>query len=313
MINKYPAWFIYIFLISLSFGIVLRRNNWFYTWIGFELSLIGFIPIFSQGSITTEGLIKYFLIQSGGSAIFILSFITHIKRISANFFIISMLLKLGIFPFHQWVAPIIAVFTWNICIILTTFQKLAPIFVIISINDQKILIKITMLASISIFVRNLIALNQTIIKPLIAYSSISHSRWLTLARVHSEKITWIYILTYFPLTIALFNLFQKEKTDKLFEKKISTTREIKITIILLTIAGIPPFSVFYLKIIIILIVSHIPVIIMFALIGTLFSTFYYISFLVPKQIKIYINMKLWRGKSIIPILLINLTPLIILL
>lgn len=40
---------------------------------GFELSLIGFLPILTLNFSVAEGMIKYFLVQAGGSGLFLFS------------------------------------------------------------------------------------------------------------------------------------------------------------------------------------------------------------------------------------------------
>lgn len=89
-------------------------------------------------------------------------------------FILSMLLKLGIAPFHSWLPHVISSISWTICMILATIQKIAPIrlLVIITPKDFSFLLVISVAAST--IVGGVGGINQTQIRSLIAYSSIGH-------------------------------------------------------------------------------------------------------------------------------------------
>jgi len=69
------------------------------------MSLLGFIPLFNFSSlIETEGLIKYFIVQTTGSRVFLVGVVRGSRIIT----LAGFLLKLGIFPFFFWV-PIVIV------------------------------------------------------------------------------------------------------------------------------------------------------------------------------------------------------------
>lgn len=100
--------FFTITLFSVLF--VLRADNWFMVWLGFEFSLLVFIPILRGGSSITEGLVKYFLVQAGGSGVFVLSFLFHGLIVQEGvFLVLGMFIKLGVFPFYAWVPMLMSV------------------------------------------------------------------------------------------------------------------------------------------------------------------------------------------------------------
>ena len=103
----YPSIFLYGAIIFFSFRLVLSSNNWFIMWIGLELSMFGFIPLLSSNSLSSEGIFKYFFIQAGASRMFLISFLLDF---SFKHFIIffSMIIKLGLFPFYQWLPFVIS-------------------------------------------------------------------------------------------------------------------------------------------------------------------------------------------------------------
>lgn len=68
---------------------------------GFELALLGFIPMFVRGVMEIEGIIKYFLVQVAGSGMFIFSFLIDDGCLRGVIFLLRIVVKLGVFPFYQ--------------------------------------------------------------------------------------------------------------------------------------------------------------------------------------------------------------------
>lgn len=85
----------------VGIGFVVSSDNWFISWVGFELSVLGFLPMFRGVRLVVEGIIKYFLVQAGGSSLFLISFLGGRGYLIGYIFIIGMFVKLGIFPFYQ--------------------------------------------------------------------------------------------------------------------------------------------------------------------------------------------------------------------
>lgn len=57
--------------------------------------------MFRRTFIVVEGMVKYFLIQAGGSALFLSSFLISGFTLRGFFTVVGMFLKLGVFPFYQ--------------------------------------------------------------------------------------------------------------------------------------------------------------------------------------------------------------------
>ena len=101
MLKLYPSWFVFFVTIIIGVFFVVRGDNWFVVWVGFELSLLGFIPLFSGSSLVIEAMIKYFLCQAGGSSLFIVSFVLFSDFYRVVLFILGISIKIGFFPFYQ--------------------------------------------------------------------------------------------------------------------------------------------------------------------------------------------------------------------
>ena len=116
MVNLFPSSFFFLFFMVGGIFISVRRRNWFLVWCGLEINLIGFIPIViqtkNQGEV--EAAIKYFLVQSIGSALVLFGScmcFLYIESWVGPIFSLpvfaGLLIKLGIFPFYFWLPRVI--------------------------------------------------------------------------------------------------------------------------------------------------------------------------------------------------------------
>lgn len=85
---------------------------------------------------------------------------------------------MGIFPFHFWFPGVIAGLPWLSCLFLSTWQKVGPLFLIISLLEVNLitwlLLTFCVVASGSRLLGGLGGINQTQVRALLAYSSIGH-------------------------------------------------------------------------------------------------------------------------------------------
>lgn len=303
MIKSYPSVLLYLIVIILSIRIIIRSNNWFFIWIGFEISIFGFLPLFSITSFTTEAIIKYFLIQAGGSVLFLISFI-YVQMNLNNLINLRLTIKLGIFPFFQWIPLVIRSLSWKGCIILTTFQKIRPLVSLALFFNFSLIIFFRVLG---IVIRRVIALNQTSIRPLIAYSSISHTRWICLTIPFNLKLFIAYIASYFIINFFIFSIFDKNNTNIVYERKINKKRLVSQYFSLLILTGFPPFFFFFLKINILFIILNYPRIVILLLLSIYLRTYYYLSFIIPR----IIETTKQKDNYLIVIIILQLTPLLL--
>ena len=121
----------------------LRSINIFIMWVWLELNTIVFLLLIYRNRIygQIELIVKYFLVQSLSSAIFlyrILFLILRYEELRVKIiFFLSILIKLGIFPFHLWVLNIRKMLDWQILFILLTFQKILPLILFKIIIENK--------------------------------------------------------------------------------------------------------------------------------------------------------------------------------
>nr|QZI85885.1 NADH dehydrogenase subunit 2 [Laomedia astacina] len=247
-----------IFFLTLLSGTILSvsSDSWFGAWCGLELNLMSFIPFISSSmnQYSSEACLKYFLIQALGSSIIVLGFI--FIMISSSFIALmtfALLLKLGAAPVHFWFPQVMEGLNWNQCLILMTLQKIAPMYLVsytIYISNNLIVFWSSI---ISAMVGALGGVNQMFLRKLLAFSSINHMSWMLMSMLVSENSWSLYFIFYSFISASIVVLFNYQQFFHL--NQLSNFTNYKLGLIsfmsLLSLGGLPPFSGFIPKWIII--------------------------------------------------------------
>nr|YP_010281942.1 NADH dehydrogenase subunit 2 [Turbo cornutus]UKH51321.1 NADH dehydrogenase subunit 2 [Turbo cornutus] len=305
MFSVMPFGFLFIFVLVFGSIMSLSSLHWLGIWVGLEVNLMGFIPILVYRGITqeTESGMKYFIVQALGSGMIMLGSLISFNisfswelmglvssSIGLMILIFGLMIKLGSFPFHFWLPSVMAGISWMSCMILTTWQKVAPVFLLSSLlhgwsNSTTWEISILIIiASFSSIVGGVGGLNQTQIRAILAYSSIAHMGWMVFCGVVSESVLKIYFLIYFVVSICIFvTLWCFESSyyiqmGSLVGEKMKIN-EVFLIVMLLSLGGMPPFLGFVGKWLAIWFScnGYFPGCILFLLLGSLISLFYYLS------------------------------------
>nr|YP_007317351.1 NADH dehydrogenase subunit 2 [Scyllarides latus]AGA56128.1 NADH dehydrogenase subunit 2 [Scyllarides latus] len=250
-----------LFLSLLLTGTIMAVSSpsWFMAWVGLELNLMSFIPLITSktNQYPSEAALKYFLVQALGSAFIILSAPLMMNTdVFVSMLLMALLLKLGAAPFHSWFPSIMEGLNWTQCIFLMTIQKIAPIFLISHLISQTFVSKFIIFSSIlSALVGSLGGLNQTSLRKILAFSSINHLSWMLIAMLLSDYSWLIYFFFYSVISssiVIFFNLQQYFFFSQLFTNPFtSLTKSFTSSFALLSLGGLPPFSGFIPKWIII--------------------------------------------------------------
>nr|YP_008992960.1 NADH dehydrogenase subunit 2 [Leptobelus gazella]AEE89598.1 NADH dehydrogenase subunit 2 [Leptobelus gazella] len=310
-----------MFHFCMMMGVIIATgsNNWFTMWIGLELSLMSFIPIMSNKTkLNSESCIKYFIIQSLSSSIMMMGVImmstsTNYKLMLA----LSIMLKLGMSPFHTWVISIAEGINYNSIFIMLTIMKLAPINMLsyMSMNLSLLIIMSLIMGSIS-------GLNQNSIKKMISYSSIFNLSFI-ISCINNFYI-WITYFIIYSISLLLMTMIIM-KTNFLYVNQLilnNFNKSIKLTLwmILLSMGGFPPLLGFFGKLMVLMYIFNTKnsLMLMLMILGSLIVMFFYMrmiflsimffSDLIKWNIsfKIKFNSFILISTLMIPIILFNL-------
>ena len=246
-----------IFYTTLLLGtfISVTSNNWFVVWIGLEINIYSFIPLLLQSNINQEkeAAIKYFIIQALASGLLLTASLALYSPFSSILFTISLIIKLALAPCHFWFPRIINSLSWNICWLLTTVQKVAPLYLLSQIYFHVNSIFLSFLSIISALTGAIGGLKQTQLRPILAYSSIGHLGWLTASIHTSFLILNLYFFSYIIIisTVIYFanTNFSASASPSLF---FFDSSKPFLSLALLSLGGLPPLFGFFPKLLLLL-------------------------------------------------------------
>nr|QCO91572.1 NADH dehydrogenase subunit 2 [Homarus gammarus] len=278
-----------MFILTLISGTILSisSTSWFGAWAGLELNLLSFIPLIitKNNQYSSESALKYFLVQALGSAIIIFS--ASIMLISPSFaplcLALALLLKLGAAPFHFWFPQVMEGMNWIQSIVLMTIQKIAPMLLLSYLTFNFLVTTILFYAIIlSAIIGAVGGINQTMLRKIMAFSSINHMAWMLSAILISENM-WTMYFTFYSLmssSVALIFHFQQIfHFSQITSNNISPLpNKILMLLSLLSLGGLPPFTGFFPKWILIQEMTSsyffMPLLVLLA--STLISLYYYL-------------------------------------
>jgi len=183
------------------------------------------------------------------------------------FIIVGLGFKLGVVPFHMWVPDVYDGAPTSVTLFLGTAPKIAAFAMIIRLlveglgemsqGWQQIL---AILAALSLLAGNIIAIAQTNIKRMLAYSTISHMGFVVMGILAASETGYaasmFYIITYAIIAMggfAIVILLSRDgyEADQLADLKgLSTTHPwyaFMMMLFLFSMAGVPPTVGFYAK------------------------------------------------------------------
>nr|YP_009332102.1 NADH dehydrogenase subunit 2 [Tamias umbrinus]APH07866.1 NADH dehydrogenase subunit 2 [Tamias umbrinus]APH07905.1 NADH dehydrogenase subunit 2 [Tamias quadrivittatus]APH08381.1 NADH dehydrogenase subunit 2 [Tamias quadrivittatus]APH08433.1 NADH dehydrogenase subunit 2 [Tamias umbrinus] len=252
---------IYLTLISGTL-ITLFSTHWLLIWVGLEMSMLAIIPILisKANPRSTEAASKYFLIQATASMILMMGSIINFMNtgqwtltssynsISSLMFTIALSMKMGLAPFHLWVPEVTQGVPIVSGLILLTWQKIAPISIMIQISPSIDSTLIMTMAILSIMLGGWGGLNQIQLRKIMAYSSIAHMGWMMAIITFNPNLTLLNLIIYILLTFNMFILFNYNKTTTTLSLSNTWNKSPLLTstilIVLMSLGGLPPLTGF---------------------------------------------------------------------
>lgn len=264
---------------------------------------------------------------------------TLILNFGLVFLVIGVAFKLGAVPFHMWVPDVYQGSPTSVTMFLSTVPKIAAIALLIRLlidglgdlqhywSDLLMII-----AVLSIALGSLVALMQSNIKRMLAYSTISHIGFVLLGFVtgvvEGYGAAVFYVLVYILMSLAAFgsiialnkNGFEADQiSDYQGLSKHSPWFALIILVVMLSMAGVPPFIGFYSKLFILqqVIAEGYVILAVIAVVFAVISAYYYLQIIktmyfddADKEITVSapLDMRVVLSINGILILLVGLMP-----
>ncbi len=288
-----------------------------------SLSLYGMVAMQRDSTTATEAAMKYFVLGAIASGMLLYGMsmlygatggnleIAAVKEkivtmssddiilIFGLVFVVSALaFKLGLVPFHMWVPDVYHGAPTSVTLYISTAPKLAGFAIVmrlligglidLSASWQDMLI---ILAILSMGIGNIVAIAQSNIKRMFAYSGIAHMGFFLLGILsindNGYSSAMFYVLVYALMTLAGFGMIVLLSRKGFEAERIEDFKGLNqrspwyaalMLVLMLSMAGIPPTLGFYAKFMVIQSVVNIDMVwlaivaVLFAVIGA----FYYL-------------------------------------
>nr|YP_010891578.1 NADH dehydrogenase subunit 2 [Hydrophylax leptoglossa]WJL98134.1 NADH dehydrogenase subunit 2 [Hydrophylax leptoglossa] len=258
-----------IFLSSLAIGttITLSSYHWLLAWIGLEINTLAIIPMMTTNPHprAIEAATKYFLTQAAASALVLFSSLINawqtgewaiytLTDLPMTALSIALMMKLGLAPMHFWLPEVIQGISLPTGLILSTWQKIAPMTLILQTSHLINLNLTITLGLTSILIGGWGGIGQTQIRKIMAFSSIGHLGWMIIILKFNPLLSLFNFLLYIIMTTAMFMSLISIKATKMSEISTSwhktPTLAATSMLVLLSLAGLPPLTGFAPKLLI---------------------------------------------------------------
>ena len=322
-------YFVLVMLSMLGMMVMVSGYSLLTLYLGLEilsLSLYTLIAIARERAGAIEAALKYFVLGAIASGLLLYGMsmiygisgsinITDIATFASNstlasremlilnfglvFLVIGIAFKLGAVPFHMWVPDVYQGAPTSVTMFLSTVPKIAAVAMLVRIlvdgmgamHDYWSDLFMVM-ALLSIALGSVVALMQTNIKRMLAYSTISHIGFILLGFVtgvvEGYGAAVFYVLVYILMSMAAFGMIillnkQGFEADKISDfkglSKHSPWFALMMLAIMLSMAGVPPFIGFYAKLFILqqVISAGFITIAVIAVVFAVISSYYYLQ------------------------------------
>nr|AVP25561.1 NADH dehydrogenase subunit 2 [Kaloula conjuncta] len=319
---------LFIFLSSLATGttITLSSHHWVLAWIGLEINTLAIIPMMTKipHPRAIEAATKYFLTQAAASALILFAAMVNtwafgewnIESLSTSISIpitIALCMKLGLAPLHFWMPEVLQGISLSTGLILSTWQKIAPMVLLIQISKSTDLSLLLMMGLLSIIIGGWGGINQTQLRKIMAFSSIGHLGWMIIILKFNPHLTMFNFILYIVMTSAMFMTLLALNTTKMSQLSTSWPKTPVLTMIamltLLSLGGLPPLTGFAPKLMISmeLIKQDSPILAGIMLLASLLALYFYVRMTYVMALTLAPNVTpsktIWRSNP-------NKTPLV---
>nr|YP_009182780.1 NADH dehydrogenase subunit 2 [Austrolebias charrua]AKL82653.1 NADH dehydrogenase subunit 2 [Austrolebias charrua] len=244
--------------------ITLSSSHWLLAWVGLEINTFAIIPLMTQNPHprALEATLKYFVVQATAAIMLLFSStlnawlsgqwdIKHmVHPIPLAIIIIALSLKMGLAPVHAWFPEVLQGLDFKVGLVLSTWQKLAPLILFSQISYEYSPLYI-ILGLTSILIGGWGGLNQTQLRKILAYSSIAHLGWVILVTHYFPAFVLLAFYIYTILTFVLFFTFHYMYTTSMNSLSTSWAKTpflmTTTPLTLLSLGGLPPFTGFISK------------------------------------------------------------------
>nr|ABL11156.1 NADH dehydrogenase subunit 2 [Pantherophis guttatus]AXY62370.1 NADH dehydrogenase subunit 2 [Pantherophis guttatus]CAL69858.1 NADH dehydrogenase subunit 2 [Pantherophis guttatus guttatus] len=252
------SWLIITTSIILSTTMITSTTHWLMTWVCLEINTLSMIPLISKPNHprATEAATKYYLIQTMASTAILFAATMNAINTSnwdihltteptaTTMITLALMMKMAAAPFHFWLPDVSQGTTTLITLTILTWQKIAPLTILLTTHDKTNITLMLLSAMLSITAGGLGSLNQTQLRKLMAFSSIAHTGWILATMTMAPNISMITFMIYILTTTPVFLLMNTTTSTTIKDMGVMWTKSpyimMALSTTILSMGGLPP-------------------------------------------------------------------------
>nr|UBX38532.1 NADH dehydrogenase subunit 2 [Brachionus calyciflorus] len=242
-----PYSFLFFSTYMLFMFSLFNITNFYYYWSVMELMMLLFMGLSYTLFVSSYSqLMVYFLIQTLSSFMLLVFYIYSLPSLLT----MAFLMKLSMFPFFMWYINLIYKFPNFMFWLASTLHKLPPMLMIklfsleLNLNILWLSIVLTVLFS------GVMMLMVLDLRLLLVLSSIGNNSWFLLSQMVNMFIFMFFLVIYSVSLFFLLNSFKGMSKPSVASSLSSNPYSLSLWV--LSISGMPPFPVFFGKMLVIL-------------------------------------------------------------
>jgi len=282
----------YVLALTALLGIfvLISANSLLTVYIGVELlalSVYAMVAFDRDNGVAAEAAIKYFVLGSiasgvllyGMSIVYGITGTLSLDEIAARliapdsggvilgvtFIVVAVAFKLGAVPFHMWLPDVYEGAPTNVTLFVATVPKVAYFALVLRLITHGLsgaapdwITMLSALAVLTVILGNVVAIVQTNLKRMLAYSAIGNVGFIVLGFVAGTPAGYsaslFYTLVYVLATLGTFGVMllmtqRGFEADRLEDYKGLYSRDPMLALVMMALmfstAGVPPFVGFW--------------------------------------------------------------------
>lgn len=224
------------------------------------------LVILISGQLTPRGVeavAKYFILQALASAFLLvgisyryyllgsISFFSNYRDISYFFIMAGLMIKIAVFPNPFWFIDVVRGLRLFRSIYVVVLSKFIPLYLYSCLISCDYVVFFLLIGLATAFLATVVGTNQTRVRKIIAYSSVSHLGWMLVSFPFlSPLVCLIIFFSYIVMILPLFYLGGRNSVKFLVKAKnlyYNPLFVFSFMMSLLSLAGFPPLLGFFYK------------------------------------------------------------------
>lgn len=240
-----PHMFLFFSVYNLLLLLMLNSPNFYIFWILIEVSTLVFMGTsYSTFKNNFSSLLIFFIVQTLAAFILLVMFCFDLQ----SGFTAALLLKMSMFPFYFWYLNLVRNFPNFIFIFSRTLFKIPAVALLYNFFYILNIPLIFLSAILTLLFGAVSMLVSSDLRSVLIASSVVNNSWFFIAQLLR---LFLFLLYFFIYSLALFYLVKEFRSLIVTSSFVFSYENYLLHFSLFTLAGLPPFPLFYAKMIVV--------------------------------------------------------------